>query len=89
MVFHCGISGFIQQFWEKTAGQNWETIINLMSKLGKIINIKHNYGSKIYPKNQVILDCFYAKHKCLSNILIWVIDSHKLKGSVKLFFLLS
>ena len=27
-------------------------------KIGKIIDIKHNYGSKIYPKNQVILDCF-------------------------------
>ena len=58
-------------------------IIDLMSKLGKIIDIKHNYGSKIYPKNQVILDCFYAKHKCLSDILIWVIDSHKIKWSVK------
>ena len=58
-------------------------IIDLMSKLGTIIDIKHNYGSKIYPKNQVILDCFYAKHKCLSDILIWVIDSHKIKWSVK------
>ena len=65
--------GFIQLFWEQAPGQNWEKIIGLMSKLGKIIDIKHNYGSKIYPKNQV-----YAKYKCLSNILIWVIDSHKL-----------
>ena len=55
-------------------------------KLGKIINLKHKYGSKIYLKNQVILDYFYAKHKCLSNILILVIDSHKLKLSVFFFF---
>ena len=33
-------------------------ILYLMSKLGKIIDIKYNYGSKIYPENQVILDCF-------------------------------
>ena len=53
---------------------------------GSFLNIKHNYGSKIYHKNhknQVTLDCDYAKHKCLSNILIGVIDSHKLKWSVK------
>ena len=34
-------------------------------------------GSKIYPQNQVILDCIPFKHKCLSIILIWVIVSHK------------
>ena len=28
-----------------------------MSKLGKINDIEHNNGSKIYPQNQVILDC--------------------------------
>ena len=39
--------GFIQQFWEKAPGQNWEKIIDLTSKLGKINNIKHNKGSKI------------------------------------------
>ena len=38
--------------------QNWEKIIDLTSKLGKIINIKYNYGSKIYPENQVILYFF-------------------------------
>ena len=27
-------------------------------KIGKIINIKHNYGSKFYHKNKVILDYF-------------------------------
>ena len=43
-------------------------------KIEKIIDKKHNYESKIYPQNQVI----YAKRKCLSNILLWVIDSHRL-----------
>ena len=51
---------------------HWPKIINLLSKLGKIIDIKHNYRGKIYPKNQVILDCFMP-----SNILICVIDSHQ------------
>ena len=67
--------GFFQQFWEKVFGQNWEKMIDLTSKLGEINNIEHNKGSKIYPQNQVILDCI--KHKCLSIILIWVIVSHK------------
>ena len=63
----------------KFGGGGGGGIIDLMSKLGKIIDIKHNYWSKIYPKNQVILDCFYAKHKCL----LVFIDSHKLKWSVE------
>ena len=54
---------------------------DLASKLGKINNIEHNKGSKIYPQNQVILDCFMPsislKHKCLNFILIWVNVSHK------------
>ena len=50
--------GFFQQIWEKAPGQNWEKMIGLTSKLGKINNIKLNNGSKIYPQNQVILDCF-------------------------------
>ena len=29
------MQGFIQQFWEKAHGQNWEKIIDLMSKLKK------------------------------------------------------
>ena len=45
-------------FSEKAPGQNWEKIIVLMSKLGKNIDIKHNYGSKIHPENQVIFVCF-------------------------------
>ena len=53
----------------------------LTSKLGEINDIEHNKGSKIYPQNQVILDCIMSsiplKHKCLSIILIWVIVSHK------------
>ena len=56
-------------------------IIDLTSKLGEINAIEHNTGSKIYPQNQVILDCIMSsiplKHKCLSIILIWVIVSHK------------
>ena len=32
-------------------------MIDLASKLGEIKGIEHNKGSKIYPQNQVILDC--------------------------------
>ena len=50
-------------------------------KLGEINDIEHNKGYKIYPQNQVILDCNLSsiplKHKCLSLILIQVIVSHK------------
>ena len=50
-------------------------------KLGEINNIKHNKGSKLYPQNEVILDCIMPsiplKRKCLSIILIWVIVSQK------------
>ena len=31
--------------------------IDLTSKLGEITDIEHYKGSKIYPQNQVILDC--------------------------------
>ena len=31
--------------------------IDLTSKLGEINDIEHYKGSKIYPQNQVILDC--------------------------------
>ena len=62
-------------------------MIDLTSKLGEINDIEHNKGSKIYPKNQVILDCIIQsiplKHKCLSIILIWVIVSHKYGWSLK------
>ena len=75
------IQGFLQQFWEKAPVQNWEKMIALTSKLGPINDIEHNKDSKIYPQNQVILDCIMPsipfKHKCLSIILVWVIISHK------------
>ena len=49
--------------------------------LGEIKDIEPNKGSKIYPQNQIILDCIMSsiplKHKCFSIILIWVIVSHK------------
>ena len=55
-------------------------MIDLTSKLGVTNDIEHNKGSKIYPQNQVILDCIMSsiplKHKCLSIILKWVIVSH-------------
>ena len=45
-------------------------MIVLTSKLGEINDIEYNKGSKIYPQNQVILDCIVSsiplKHKCLS-----------------------
>ena len=66
---------------EKAPGQNWEKMIDLTSKLGEVNDIEHDKGSKIYPQNQVILDCIMQsiplKHKCLSIILIWVIVSDK------------
>ena len=49
--------GLFQQFWEKAPGVNWEKKIDLTSKLGEIHDIEHYKGSKIYPQNQVILDC--------------------------------
>ena len=53
----------------------------LTTKLGEIDDIEHNKGIKIYPQNQVILDCIMPaiplKYKCLSIVLIWVIISHK------------
>ena len=73
--------GLFQQFWEKAPGQNWEKVIDLTSKLGEIDDIEHYKGSKIYPQNQVILDCIMPsiplEHKYLSIILIWVSVFHK------------
>ena len=55
-------------------------MMDLTAKLGDINDIEHNRGSKIYPQNQVILDCIMPsiplKHKCLSINLIWVIVTH-------------
>ena len=87
--------GLFQQFWEKAPGQNLEKKIDLTSILVEINDTEHYKGSKIYPQNQVILDCIMPsiplKHKCLSIILIWVSVSHKLvvvvsKKQVKKFF---
>ena len=65
--------GHFQQFWEEAPGQNWEIMIDLTSKLGEINDIEYNKGSKIYPQNQVILDCIMSsiplQHRCLS--IIW------------------
>ena len=56
-------------------------MIDLTLKLGEINDIEHYKGSKIYPHNQVILDCIMPsislKHKYFSIILIWVSVSHK------------
>ena len=56
-------------------------MMDLTSNLGEFNNIELNKGSKIYPQNQVIIDCIMSsiplKHKGLSIILIWVIVSHK------------
>ena len=81
---HANITGLFPAIlakgpWSKLG----EKMTNLTAKVGEINDIEHNKGSKIYPQNQVILDCIMPtiplKHKCLSNILIWVIVSHKLK----------
>ena len=62
-------------------------MINLTSKLGEINDIELNKGSKLYPRNQVILDCIMSsiplKRKCLSIILIWVFVCHEKKWSLK------
>ena len=80
------IRAFSSNFRKRPPGQNWEKKIDLTSKLGEINNIEHYKGSKIYPQNQVILDCIMPSiplnHKCLSIILIWVSVSHKLVPAV-------
>ena len=74
-------SGLFQQFWVEAPWLKLEKMIDLTAKFGDIKDIEHNKDSKIYPQNQVILDCIMPtiplKHKCLSIILIWVIISHK------------
>ena len=71
------ISGFFPAILGKGPWPKLGKMIDLTSKLGEIYNIDHNKGSKIYPQNQVILDCIMPsipfKHKSLSTILIWVI----------------
>ena len=76
--------GFFKQFLQKASGQNWDKMIDLTSKFGEINDIEHNKSSKIYPQNQVTLDCIMSsiplKLKCLSIILKWVIVSHSSSG---------
>ena len=75
------ISGFFQATLGKGPLPKLGKMIDLTAKLGEIKDIELNKGSKIYPQNQVILDCIMSsiplKHKCLSIILLWVIVSHK------------
>ena len=57
------LQGFFPVILEKKAPvQNWEKMIDLPSKLGEINDIEHYKGNKIYPQNQVVLDCIIAKH---------------------------
>ena len=67
-----GSQGFSSNFGKRPLAKT--------TKLGEINNIEHNKGSKIYPRNQIILDCImpsiFLMHKCLSFILIWVSVSH-------------
>ena len=56
-IYGVSMQGLFQQFWEKAPGQNWEKMIDLTLKLGENNDIEHYKGSKIYPQNQVILDC--------------------------------
>ena len=78
---YCQYRAFSSNFGKRPLAKIGEKMIDLTSKLGEIKDIEHNKGSKIYPQNQVILDCIMPsiplKHKCLSIILIWVIVSHK------------
>ena len=81
MLWVLNLPGLFQKFWEKAPVQNWEKMIDLSSKFGEIKDIDHNKGSKIFPQNQVILDCIMPsiplKHKCLSIIQTWVIVFHR------------
>ena len=65
-------------------------MIDLTSKLGEIKGIEHNKGIKIYPHNQVILDCIMPsipiKNKGLSIILIWVVVVVSKKSKKKKLF---
>ena len=74
-------AGLLREILRKGAWPKLGKMIDLTAKLGEINDIEHSKGSKIYPQNQVILDCIMPSiplmHKCLSIILTWVIVSHK------------
>ena len=80
MQFHY-FRAFSSNVEKRPLAKIWKKMIDLTAKLGEIDNLEHHKGSKIYPQNQVILDCIMPtiplKHKCLSIILIWVIVSHQ------------
>ena len=65
------LAGLYPAILEKGTWPNLGEIINYMSKLGKINDIKHNNGSKIYPKNQAFFSLLYMPSTSI--ILIWVI----------------
>ena len=75
------LAGLFPAIMGKGLWPKLEKMINFTGKLGEIKDIEHKKGSKIYPQNQVILDCIMRsiplKNKCLSIILIWVFVSHK------------
>ena len=82
------IPGLFPAILGKGPWQKLGKMIDLTSKLGEINDIEHNKGSKIYPQNQVILDCIMPsipliKHKCLSINLSRVIDLLKSKKTKK------
>ena len=66
LMIHCSASS--SNFGKRPLVKIGEKMIDLTSKLGKITDIEHNKGSKMYPQNQVILDCIISsiplKHKC-------------------------
>ena len=72
---------FSSNFGKRPLAKIGKKMIDLTAKLGEIDDIEYNKGSKIYPQNQVILDCIMPTipltHECLSVNLIWVIASHK------------
>ena len=59
---------FSSNFGKRPLAKIGKKMIDLTSKLGEINDIEHKKGSKIYPQNQVILDCIMPtiqlKYKC-------------------------
>ena len=66
---------FSSNFGKRPLGKTGKKVIDLTAKLGEINDIKHNKGSKLYPQNQVTLDCIMPtiplNHTYLSILLIW------------------
>ena len=74
---------FSSNFGKRPPAKIGKKMINLKARLGEINNIVHNKCSKIYPQNQVILDCIMPtlplKHKC-------VLKYHSDMGHCLIFF---